>query len=139
MENTSTLSAGQKIKKWLVRILLILIIVPTLLFAAYVTFTLKFVYARGQRAGYLQKVSQKGWVFKTWEGELAMVNLPGAMPEIFYFTVRDPELAKNVSGHVGQRVSIHYDQHRGIPGTWFGDTQYFVTDIQPIADASVPH
>ena len=134
--NSPELSIGQKMKKLLVKIFLFLTLVPLLLFAGYTAFTLKFVYAKGERAGYLQKFSQKGWVFKTWEGELAMVNLPGAMPEIFYFTVRSPETAQKISQHLGQRVNVYYDQHRGIPGTWFGDTQYFVNDINIIPDTN---
>jgi hypothetical protein len=87
------------------------------------------VYARGERAGYIQKISLKGWLFKTWEGELAMVNLPGAMPEIFRFTIRDVRVAHEVEHLAGQKVTLSYDQHKGLPFTLYGDTEYFITHV----------
>jgi hypothetical protein len=118
-----------KWKRWLVLMTLTVLIVPPLLFSAWAWVTLTFVYARGERAGYVQKISQKGWLCKTWEGELAMVNLPGAMPEIFYFTVRDQAVARQVERLVGQRVSLTYEQHKGVPGPCFGDTEYYIVRI----------
>jgi hypothetical protein len=94
--------------------------------------SLKYVYASGERAGYLQKFSRKGWFCKTWEGELAMVTLPGTAPEIFRFSVPDKALGQTMSPLVGQRVALHYEQHKGIPSTCFGETQYFVTSAQPV-------
>ncbi len=92
--------------------------------------TLSYDYSDGERAGYVQKFSRKGWVCKTWEGELALVNLPGAMPEIFYFSVRDDAVAKRIQQAVGKRVAMTYEQHIGIPTNCFGETQYFVIDIR---------
>lgn len=129
-------TTAHKMKSWAIKTLLVLIIVPVLLFSLYTIITLKYVYAKGERAGYLQKFSKKGYVFKTYEGELAMVNLPGAMPEIFYFTVKDEDIAKRVSGELGQRVTLYYNEHRGIIGTWYGDTQYFVKDVKRIETAT---
>jgi len=94
--------------------------------------TLNYDYSDGERAGYVQKFSRKGWVCKTWEGELALVNLPGAMPEIFRFTVRDDLIAKTIQEAVGKRVALTYEQHIGIPTNCFGDTQYFVVDMKVI-------
>jgi hypothetical protein len=99
--------------------------------ALYVWTTLAFSYSSGDRAGYVQKFSRRGWVCKTWEGELAMVNLPGTLPEIFRFTVRDEAVAKQVSQSIGQRVALHYEQHRGVPSECFGDTEFFVTEVRP--------
>ena len=79
----------------------------------------------------MQKFSRKGWICKTWEGELAMANLPGAMPEIFAFTVRDDAVAARINESMGQRVALTYEQHRGLPTTCFGETQYFVSDVRP--------
>ena len=87
-------------------------------------------------AGYIQKISQKGWICKTWEGELAMANLPGAMPEIFRFTVRDPEVAHQIEQNAGNRVSLTYEQHRGVPTACFGETEYFIVKLNPVADAT---
>jgi len=92
--------------------------------------TLSYDYSDGERAGYVQKFSRKGWVCKTWEGELALVNLPGAMPEIFYFSVRDDAVAKRIQQAVGKRVAMTYEQHIGIPTSCFGETQYFVVDVR---------
>ena len=125
-------------KRWLVLGLLTLLVVPPILFAGSAWITLKYVYARGERAGFVQKISKKGWLCKTWEGELAMVNLPGAMPEIFRFTVRDEKLAHDMERLVGQRMSLTYEQHKGIPTTCFGETQYFVTRIAVMAETSLP-
>ena len=101
-----------------------------LLFAAYTFVTLTWTYSRGERAGYVQKFSQRGWLCKTWEGELAMVNVPGAMQERFEFTVRDDLIAQHLLSSMGKRVTITYDQHKGIPTTCFGETEYFVTAVK---------
>ena len=93
-----------------------------------------YVYSSGERAGYIQKISKRGWIFKTWEGELAMANLPGVMPQIFSFTVRNDDIAHQLEKTIGQRVSISYEQHRGLPGTYLGETQYFVTRVSPVTD-----
>jgi hypothetical protein len=114
------------------RFLLLVIVVGGLLFVLYTWAALTFVYASGERAGYVQKFSRKGWICKTWEGELAMANLPGAMPEVFHFTVRDAAVADQITQSMGQRVAIHYNQHRGLPTTCFGDTGYFVNSIQHV-------
>ena len=112
--------------------LVLLLVAAVLLFALYVWIALSFDYSEGERAGYVQKFSRKGWVCKTWEGELAMVNLPGAMPEIFRFTIRDDAVAQRLNESMGKRVRLHYEQHMGIPTTCFGETSYFVTDVEPV-------
>ncbi|HLX10978.1 MAG TPA: hypothetical protein VKY89_24240 [Thermoanaerobaculia bacterium] len=100
--------------------------------ALYVWAALGYSYSSGERAGYVQKFSHKGWICKTWEGELAMVNLPGSMPEIFRFTVRGDAVAARLNQTMGQRVALHYEQHRGVPTSCFGETEYFVTDVRPV-------
>ena len=101
-------------------------------FAAWTVIALSYTYSRGDRAGYIQKLSKKGWICKTWEGELAMVNIPGAMQERFAFTVRSDSLAAAMNGMMGSQVSITYEEHRGVPGTCFGETNYFVTSARPV-------
>jgi len=78
----------------------------------------------------VQKFSQKGWLIKTWEGELTLVAVPGSMPEKFFFTVRSDDLAKKINTSVGRRVAVSYEQHKGLPSNWFGDTEYFVKEIK---------
>src|ERR1035437_6997728 len=106
--------------------LLGLVFVVLAIFAAYTWVTLHWSYSEGERAGFMQKLSKKGWVCKTWEGELSLVALPGAAPEKFLFTVRDAEVAKLVNAAVGKRVALTYEQHMGLPSTCFGETEYFV-------------
>jgi hypothetical protein len=106
--------------------------IPLALFAAYLTIALHWSYSEGERAGFVQKLSKKGWLCKTWEGELALVSLPGAAPEKFIFTVRDDAVAERINKQVGTRVALVYAQHKGLPTSCFGDTDYFVEDIKPI-------
>ncbi len=106
-----------------------IILLFLLLMAAYVWIALHWSYSKGERAGYLQKLSNKGWICKTWEGELSLISLPGVMPEKFLFTVRDDAVARRINALAGQRVSLVYEQHKGLPTSCFGDTEYFVTDV----------
>jgi hypothetical protein len=106
------------------------IVAPLLLFVLYTWSALTWTYAAGERAGYVQKFSKKGWVCKTWEGELAMVAVPGSMPEKFYFTVRNDSVAGLINQSLGKRVALHYKQHKGIPTSCFGETEYFVSDVK---------
>jgi hypothetical protein len=99
------------------------------LFALYIFIALNWSYSTGERAGFLQKVSNKGWICKTWEGELSLVAMPGAAPEKFLFTVRDEAVAQKVSAAAGKRVTLNYEQHKGLPTTCFGDTDYFVVGL----------
>jgi hypothetical protein len=122
---------GRRRSRW-PWLLLALLVLAGAGFALYVWGTLAYSYSSGERAGYVQKFSHKGWLCKTWEGELAMVNLPGAMPEIFRFTVRDGAVAARLNQTMGQRVALHYEQHRGVPSSCFGDTEYFVTEVRPV-------
>jgi len=109
-----------------------LIIVPLALFAAYTWVVLNWSYSSGDRAGYVQKFSKKGWLCKTWEGELAMVTMPGTLSEKFYFTVPDDAVAAKINKSLGKRVSLTYDQHIGVPSTCFADTEYFVKDVRVV-------
>ncbi len=118
-------------KKWLLIALVLLIVVPTLGFAAWTWMTLKFAYSSGERTGFVQKISNKGWVCKSWEGELAMTTQPGVPPQIFPFSVRDPAVAKRLTDLSGERVTLSYEQHRGVPTNCFGETEYYITAVRP--------
>ena len=109
-----------------------LVVLPALLLAAWTVIALSYTYSRGDRAGYVQKLSKKGWICKTWEGELAMVNIPGAMQERFPFTVRSDSLAAAMNKLMGSQVSLTYEEHRGLPGSCFGETNYYVTAVRPV-------
>jgi len=116
---------------WLLLIVLI-VVLPVCLFAAWVWITLHFSYSKGERAGYVQKISQKGWVCKTWEGELAMSTFPGTAPQIFTFSVRDDAIAHKIENAAGQRVALSYEQHKGVPSTCFAETEYFITSVRTL-------
>jgi len=89
-------------------------------------------YSKGERVGYVQRLSRKGWVCKTWEGELAVATVPGVAPDKFYFSVRTEPIASQVNGTLGKRVRVIYAQHKFIPTSCFGDTEFFVAEAQPV-------
>lgn len=106
----------------------VLILAP----AAYFLFVFNWSYSNGERAGWVQKFSSKGWFCKTWEGEMAMVSLPGSTPEKFYFTVWDDNVAEKINQAMGKRVSLQYAQKVGIPTSCFGETRYYVTGVHVV-------
>jgi hypothetical protein len=118
--------------KFLSRFILFLFIL-IILFVLYTWLTLSYSYSNGSRAGFLQKFSKRGWVCKTWEGELVTGSMLGNQ-EKFSFSVRDEELAKMVSSSIGKRVEIEYDQHVGVPTNCFAETEYYVKKIKAVPD-----
>jgi hypothetical protein len=109
------------------------IVTPVLLFVLYTWSSLNWSYSEGQRAGVVQKFSHKGWICKTWEGELAMVPVPGTTtPELFEFTVRDDVVAEQLNSSLGKRVALTYHQHKGVPTSCFGETQYYVVAVKVV-------
>jgi hypothetical protein len=114
-----------RLSRWL---LLPLIIV--LVFALWVFVVSKWSYSSGERAGWVQKLSKKGWLCKTWEGELSLVSMPGAAPEKFVFTVWDDAVAEKITAVMGKRVSLSYDEKVGLPTSCFGETRSYVTGVR---------
>jgi hypothetical protein len=110
----------------MIKNIVIAVVALALLVVAWFAVALHWSYSSGERAGWVQKFSHKGWLCKTWEGELALVSLPGSSVEKFYFTVRDDALAHKLSAAMGKRVSLHYEQKVGLPTSCFGETRYFV-------------
>jgi len=108
------------------------LVIVLALFSAYTWLSLSWSYSTGERAGYVQKFSHKGFVCKTWEGELAIISIPGTLSEKFYFSVLDDDIASKVNKSLGKKVSLTYEQHIGVPSNCFGETQYFVTDVHVI-------
>lgn len=105
-------------------------LIPIGLFALYTWATITWVYSSGERAGYVQKLSLKGWVCKTYEGELVLVSMPGTQAEKFYFSVRNKAVAERINETVGKRVRLIYEEHVGVPTTCFGETRHFVTGVE---------
>lgn len=120
-------------RHWIISVVAIVILVPVLVFVIWSTITLHYTYSSGDRAGYLQKISKRGWLCKTWEGELQLTAIPGAAPEKFIFTTRSDSIAKELNRLSGQHVSLHYEQHKGVPSSCFGDTEYFVTGAHVVS------
>jgi hypothetical protein len=116
------------------RAALIIVAAFVLVGIMWVWLTLNWSYSEGERAGYVQKLSSKGWLCKTWEGEIAMVTMPGAIPEKFDFTVRDTAVASKINDVAGKRVVLSYQQHKFIPSSCFGETEYFVTAVREVSD-----
>jgi hypothetical protein len=110
------------------------IVVLAALVAGYFAVVLHWSYSTGERAGWVQKFSNKGWLCKTWEGELALVSLPGTSVEKFLFTVRDDAVAAQINKVVGQRVSLHYEEKVGLPTSCFGETRYYVIGVTPMVE-----
>ena len=107
-----------------------------LLGIGWVWLTLHWSYSEGERAGYVQKLSKKGWLCKTWEGEIAMLTMPGAIPERFAFTVAEEAMADKINALAGQRVVLRYQQHKFIPSSCFGETEYFVDQVRALKNES---
>jgi len=109
-----------------------LLVAALVLLGLYTWATLSWSYSTGERAGYMQKLSSKGFVCKTWEGELQLVAIPGSTPEKFMFSVRDNAVAQRINASMGKRVALTYEQHIGVPTSCFGETEYFVTDVKEV-------
>lgn len=123
---------ARKRRRWPLMLFGLVVVVPLLVIAAWTAVALNWSYSKGDRGGFIQKFSQKGWICKTWEGEIAMVNLPGAAQERFLFSVRSDSVAREITRLIGSRVDLTYEEHRGVPGSCFGDTPYFVTGVRAI-------
>ncbi len=133
-EVSDTPPAPRQPSKWRRKVLILvltILLIPIVVFSLWAWVTLGYVYSTGERAGYIQKLSRKGWICKTWEGELNMVSPPGMVaPQIFSFTVRNDSLAALLEQDIGKRVSLTYEQHRGVPSSCFGETEYFVSNVR---------
>ena len=118
-------------RHWIATTLAVIIVTPILIFSLWTSIALHYTYSKGVRAGILQKVSKRGWLCKTWEGELQLTAIPGAAPEKFIFSARSDSIAGELSRLSGQHVVLTYEQHKGLPSSCFGDTEYFITEVRP--------
>lgn len=112
-------------RRWLLQLAILVPLILVLLGGLWTWFALNWSYSEGERAGVLQKFSRKGWICKTYEGELALYVVGGVSPQIWYFSTRDEELAKELSKNVGRQLRVHYSEHRGVPSNCFAETPYF--------------
>jgi hypothetical protein len=118
------------VKRWFSFMLLMVIAV----IALYSFVETKWSYSTGERAGWIQKFSRKGWLCKTWEGEMAMVTMPGTIPEKFDFTVWEPNVVQQINESMGRRVSLSYEQKKGLPSNCFGESEYWITAVRVLPD-----
>lgn len=125
-------------KTKILTMLAITVVAIVLLALAWVWLTLHWNYSEGERAGYVQKLSKKGWLCKTWEGEIAMVTMPGAIPEKFEFTVADDAVAHRINALSGKRVVLNYRQHKFVPSSCFGETEYFIEEVREVVENQPP-
>ena len=114
------------------KILFIVLITSLALGILYTWLALSWSYSKGERAGYVQKLSEKGWLCKTWEGEIALLSMPGTISEKFYFSVPDPSIAEKINQSVGKKVALIYEQHIGVPSSCFGETEYFIVNVRSL-------
>ena len=114
--------------------LLILLGVPAAGLVIWTAVAMLYTYSAGERAGFVQKMSTKGWVCKTWEGTLYTDIAKGFRSDSFNFTVRSDSIAHLVDSLSGKRVAVRYEQHVGLPTSCLGDTQYFVTGVRAIPE-----
>ena len=112
-----------------IAIMIAVLVAAVALFLLYTWMSLSFAYSEGDRAGYLQKFTRKGWLCKTWEGEILLSSMPGAIPERFNFSVRDPNVVTNMQGALGKRIQLTYEEHKGVPTQCFGETDYYATKV----------
>lgn len=119
------------------RIVAAIIVAVALAVAGYFWVVFAWSYSTGERVGWVQKLSKKGWICKTWEGELTMISMPGAVPEKFQFTVRDAAVADRINRAMGKRVALHYEEKVGLPTSCFGETRYFVTRVTEVQDVQL--
>lgn len=113
---------------------LLILGIPLAGLALWTVIGLNWTYSSGERAGYVQKISRKGWLCKTWEGTLYTDIAKGFRSDSFNFSIRDDSLAKVVEGLSGKRVAVQYDQHNLVPTSCFGDTEYFVSGVRPLPE-----
>lgn len=99
-----------------------------LAFASYFTFVYYVPYSEGVRSGELIKISHKGMVFKTWEGELSQ-GISGA--QIFKFSVsgKKKDVIEKLKEYQGDYVKLDYEE-RYTTFSWWGDTKYFITEVK---------
>jgi len=117
-------------RHWGKLLVAVVVLVPAATLALWTLIALSYTYSSGERVGYLQKLSRKGWICKTYEGEIAMVNLPGQIANTFQFSVRDDSIAALLNKSQGQHVAVTYAQHKGVPTSCFGETDYFVKGVK---------
>ena len=129
---TAVSAPPSRLRHWR-RVLVLALLIPLLVFALYTWIVLHWDYSNGYRSGTLQKFSQKGWISKTYEGELWQSVVANVAPQVWSFTVREEKVVHQLDSLVGKPVRLHYTEHRGVPTSLFGDTRYFVDSVAAVS------
>ena len=128
-------TAKQKFSRFMKRLLIVVVVLLVLaLGLTYLAFNVS--YSSGERAGTVSKFSHRGYVFKTYEGDLNVGGFSGntgnLTPQIWSFSVENGQdsIAKKLEGAMltGKRVRLHYEQ-KYFKLYWKGEAEYFVTEI----------
>lgn len=133
MANPTAAFESRRPHRWLWRLAIFVPLLAVLFAGLWTWFSLSWSYSEGERAGVLQKFSRKGWICKTYEGELALYVVGGVAPQIWHFSTRDPELAKQLYASVGRQIRLHYAEHRGVPTKCFAETPYFAESFTVVS------
>ena len=101
--------------------------------SAFVYWKYYYTYSDGFRSGMLQKLSHKGNLMKTYEGELVLSSISSTnnialASEKFYFSIEIDSLAKRMMDYEGKKVRVHYKQKKGTL-SWPGDSEYIVDAV----------
>ena len=124
---TRMVRTGKKFLRWL----LFLIVISL---AVFIYFKYFFTYSEGYRAGLLQKFSNKGMIFKTYEGEMILSSVASTSEvalasEKFLFSVTNKDIVRQFDTLQGRNVIVHYDEKRGVL-FWRGDSRYLVDSVK---------
>lgn len=110
----------------------VVVVLPVLVFTLWTVIALNYSYSTGTRAGFVQKISKRGWLCKTWEGEIQLSAIPGSAPQLFDFSIRSDSIAAKINALAGKEVALEYEQHKGVPTSCFGDTEYYITGVRAV-------
>jgi len=124
---TGVVNKTKRIFKWLVFLVILFL-------AGFIYWKYFYVYSEGYRAGLLQKFSNKGVFFKTYEGEMILSSVASTRDvalasEKFQFTVINKDIVRQFDTLQGLNVIVHYKQMNGAV-FWRGDSKYLVDSVK---------
>ncbi len=111
------------------KIIMYTLLAVTLAATSYITFLYYASFSDGIRTGELIKFSHKGYVFKTWEGELSQ-GLSGSQKFAFSVLDNQPEVIEQLKNNQGKFVRIEYIERYGT-FYWWGNSNYYITKVSP--------
>jgi hypothetical protein len=124
---TGFVKKTKRLFKWLLFLIVIIA-------GVFIYWKFFYTYSEGYRAGLLQKFSNKGTIFKTYEGEMILSSVSSSRDialasEKFLFTVTNKTLIREFDTLQGEMVIVHYRQ-KNAAVFWRGDSQYLVDSVK---------